>query len=71
MLPLKFVPDRFVTSKIIEKFDSAVFSDDHIAFGDLDSAFVTFFSRDLGLNSIILDNINLDDNRFDYCDSET
>ena len=31
----------------------------------------TFFSKDLGPNSIILDNINLDDEHFDYCDPGT
>ena len=27
---LKFVPDSFVTNKMIKKFDNALFSDDHI-----------------------------------------
>ena len=35
------------------------------------TGFVTFFSRDTNLNSVTLDNINLDDNGFDYCDPET
>ena len=39
---------------MIEKLDSAVFSNDCIVFGDLNSHFVTFFSEDLGPNSIIL-----------------
>ena len=56
---------------MIEKLDSAVFFNDYVAFGDLDSDFVTFFSRDIGLNSITLENINLDDDHFDYCDPET
>ena len=46
LLALKFVPDCFIKSKMIEKIDCAVFSDDCIVFGDLDSDFVTFFSRD-------------------------
>ena len=40
-------------------------------FGDLDSDFVAFFSKELGHNSGILDNINLDNGYFDYCDLET
>ena len=64
LLASKFVPDWFVTSKMIEKFNSAVFSNDDIDFGDLDSDFVTFFSNDIGLNSIIFDNINLDDDNY-------
>ena len=71
LLALKFVPHWFVTSKMIEKFDSAVFPDDQIVFGDLDSDFVTFFSKDICLNSITLDNINLDDDSFDYYDPGT
>ena len=45
LLELKFVPAWFVTSKIIEKPDSAVFSDGNIVFGDLDSDFVTFLAK--------------------------
>ena len=57
---------------MIEKLDNTVFSDDYIVFGDFDSDFVTFFSNDMGLNSITLDNnINLDHNNFDYCDPES
>ena len=51
---------------MIEKLDSAIFSDDYFVFGDL----VTFFLNDIGLNGISLDNINLDDN-FGYCDPES
>ena len=71
LLSLKLVPDWFVTSKMTEKLNSAVFSDDYIVFGHLDSDFVTFFSKDKGLNSITLDSINLDDDHFDYCNPET
>ena len=38
---------------------------------DSNSGFVTFFSKDIELKSIILDNSNLDDDNFDYCDPET
>ena len=41
-LSLKFVPDWFVTNKIIEKLDNAEFSNDDIVFGDI----VAFFSND-------------------------
>ena len=37
------------------------FVNDQIVFGDLDSDFVTFFSNDKFLNSLTLDNINLDE----------
>ena len=55
----------------LKKLDSAVFSNDDIVFGDLDSYFLTFFSNDISINSITLDNTNLDDNNFDDCDVET
>ena len=34
----------------------------------MESDFVTFFSRDKSLKNITLDNVNLDDDRFDYFD---
>ena len=67
LLGLKFVSDWFVRSKMIERIDNGVFSNDYTAFGD----FVTFFSRDIGLNSITLDNINLYNGHCDYCDLKT
>ena len=45
LLTLKFVPDKFVASEMIEKLDSAVFSDYYIVFGDLYYDFVTFLAR--------------------------
>ena len=68
LLALKFVPDQFLTNNMIEKLDSAILSEDYIIFGDLASDFVTFFSNDCGPNNVTLDNINLDDEYFDYCD---
>ena len=53
LLALKFVPDWYVTSKTIRELDSAVFCNEYIVFGNLDSDFGTFFSKDIGLNSII------------------
>ena len=49
LLALKFVPDWVVMNNFIEKLDSAVFSDDCIVFGDLDSNFATFFINDIDL----------------------
>ena len=71
LLALKFVPDWFATGRIIEKLDSAVFPNNYVPFGDLDSDFIAFFSKDADLNSINFDNINLYDDHFDYCDPET
>ena len=65
-LPLKFVPDWFLMGKMIEKHDSTVFSDDYVAFGGLDSDFITFFNRDTTRY-----NINRDGDHFDYRDPKT
>ena len=70
LLALRFVPDWFATGRIIEKLDSAVFSNNYVPFGD-DSNFMAFFSKDADLNSINFDKINLYDDHFDYCDPET
>ena len=60
-------------SEMIKQLDKqrAVFYNDYMVFGDFDCDFVTFFSSDIGLNSITIDNINLGDDHFDYCDPET
>ena len=68
---LKFVRDWFVANNMIEKLDNAVFSNDDIIFGDIDSNIVTFFSNNIGLNSKNLHNVNLDDDNFDDCDPKT
>ena len=41
---LKFIPDCFVTNKMIEKLDNAVLSNDGIAFDDTDFGIVTFLA---------------------------
>lgn len=60
----RLVLDWFVTSNMIENL-SLVFSNDDLVFDDLSSNFVTFFSKDISLNSITLGNINLDNDNFD------
>ena len=71
LLILKLIPDWFVTSKMIEKLDHALYSNVDIVFGDVDSDIVTFFSNDIVLNSINLkNNINLDEDNFDNCDPD-
>ena len=56
---------------MIEKLDSAVNSDNYFVFDDPECAFVTFFINDIGLNSVSLFNINLDNESSDYCYPET
>ena len=71
LLALKFVPDWFVTNKMIKKLDSTVFSDNYLVFGDSDSGFFTFFNKDISFNIKSFDNINLYDSYFSYCDRKT
>ena len=70
LLALKFVPDWFVTSKMIEKVDNSGFCNDDLFFGDIDYD-VTLFSNDIGLISINHNNISLDDDNFEDYDPET
>ena len=65
---LKFVPDCFVTSKIIKKPHNALFEDDDILFFDGDSGNVTFSNDEIDIISVDLNNINLDDINFDEND---
>ena len=46
---LKFVPDRFVINKMIEKLYNALFADDNIFFFDKDSGNVTFSRNEIGV----------------------
>ena len=58
---LNFVPDWFVTNKMIKKFYNALFPHDDILFSNKDSDNVTFSSDEMGINSVNRKNINLDD----------
>lgn len=68
LLALKLAPDWHVKNKIIEKLDDAVFSNDGVTF---EPNIVIFFSNDIGLNSIVFNNVYLHDDNFDNCDSKT
>ena len=65
-LLLIFLPD-----KMYQKLDNTVFCNDDIIFNVLDSDIVTYFSSDMGLNTINLNNVNLDVDNFDDYDPET
>ena len=67
---LKFVPDWYITSKMIKKFHSTLFLDDDILFFDEESVNVTFFSDDIGILSVDLNSVNLDNANFDVDDPE-
>ena len=64
-------PVWFVTSKLIKSLDDALIAYDDILFFDEDSNNVIFFGGDMGILSVDLDEINLDDVNFDEDDPET
>ena len=65
---LKFVPDWFVTSKMIKNLDDDFFSNYDIIFVNENCNNVTFFDDEMGFLSVDLNNINLDDVNFDKDD---
>ena len=60
-ITLKFVPDWFVTNKMLEKFDNLICSNGDIFFHDVHSNIITFFNNDMVFNTIDLNSIKLDD----------
>ena len=58
---LKFIPDWFLTSKTIKKFLTTLYADDDILYFNEDSGEVIFPYYEIGVLSIDLNNINLDD----------
>ena len=67
---LKFIPDWFVTSKMIKKLFVALCANDGLLFFDEDSGNVTFCCDEIGIFSINLNHIYLDNN-FDEDDPDT
>ena len=67
----KCVPDWFVTFKMIKKFDDDLLSNDDIIFDNKDSYYDTFFSVEMGILGIDLNDINNDDVNLDEDDLET
>ena len=67
----KFDPDWFVMSKMIKKLYDALFTDDDILFFDKDSGNVTFSNDEVGILSVNLNNINIDDANVYKYDPET
>ena len=53
---------------MVEKLNNGVFFNDDIAFGEIDSDIATFYSTDIGLNSINFNNVNPADDDFDDYD---
>ena len=71
MIVSKFVPDWFVTNKLLEKIDDLVLSNNDIDLEVINSDIATVLSDTRRLFIIELTHINLDDNNFDEDDLGT
>ena len=69
---LKFIPDWFVTNKILEKLDNSLHANDDILLFNKDFDKVFFITNQRHILILDLDKINLDnDNNFDEDDLDT
>ena len=68
---LKFVPDWFVTNKLIKKLSTALYADENKLYFNEDSDNVTFICNETGIFNLDLNNINLDDTNYDEDDADT
>ena len=68
---LKFIPDWFVTSKMIKKLLTALYTDDNIHYFKEDSRGVIFSCNEMGTVSIDLNNINPDDTNYNKDNPES
>ena len=59
---LKLIRDWFVTCKMIEKLDTALYADENILYFDEDSDNVAFSCNEMGVFNIDFNSINLDNN---------
>ena len=71
LLGLKFAPDSFVTSKMREILNKVAFCNDDTDLDYIYPDIVTFFSDYMGINTMSLNIINLDDNSFNEDDPDT
>ena len=69
---LKFIPDSFVTRKMLEMFQDALLTNDDILFLVEEFIKVTIFASEMNILGVDLDTINLDGgNNFDEDHPET
>ena len=68
---LKFIPNWFFTSKMIKKLLTGLYADDNILYFNEDSGDVIFSCNEVGILSVDLNNINLDDTNYVEDDPET
>ena len=71
LVTLKFVSDQFVTSTIIKRLYTTVYTDEKILDFDEDFDNVIFNCNEMGILNKDRNCINLDDNNFDEDDPDT
>ena len=71
MEALKFIPDGFVTSKMMKKLLTALYADDNILYFNEDSGDVILFCNEMGIVCVNLNNVNLGDTNYGEDDRET
>ena len=68
---VKFIPDWFVTSKMIKNLFTALYTYDNILYFNEDSGNTVFSRNGMGILNIYLNNINLDDIDYNQDDPKT
>ena len=65
LVALKFVPNWFVTSKMIKKLFTALYADENTHYFNEDSSNVAISCNKMHVLNIDLNNINLDDTNYE------
>ena len=68
---LKFLPNCFVTSKMIKKLFTALYADENILYFNEDPGNVVFSCNEMRILNIDLNNINLDETNYEEDDPDT
>ena len=68
---LEFVPDWFITSKMVKKLFTALYADENKLYFNEDSSNVTFSCNGIDILSANRKNINLDDTNYEEDDLDT
>ena len=68
---LKFVPDLFVTSKMVKKLFTALYADDNILYFIENSGNALFPCNEMGIVKKDVNNINPDDTNYGKDDPDT
>ena len=68
---LKFIPDWFVTSKLIKILFTALYADENIPYFNEDSGNVVYICNEMGILKIDLNIIYLVDTNYDEEDPDT